>query len=283
MAERLLPELDPASPFCQRWRDGRHSWRHTSEGGFNPDRYGVDQIPEDAAKSYVLANHYSSSYPSAKRRYGLFDLGEEPVLVGAAVLSVPVNVHVLRGPFPTLTPYYESVELGRLVLDDEVPANAETWFLGQVFRSEAQHGVRGVVSMADPVPRTTVDGAVVFPGHRGAIYIAKSAVYYGRCRRDTVRLLPDGTVLTNREVAKVRDVESGHEYVERRLMSYGARAPRAGESPHDWLDQALIDIGVRRMVHGGNHRYLFPLGTKKQRSKVKLGLPAGPYPKDEAA
>ena len=25
---------------CQRWRYRQHSWRRTSEGGFNPDHYG---------------------------------------------------------------------------------------------------------------------------------------------------------------------------------------------------------------------------------------------------
>jgi len=75
-------------------------------------------------------------------------------------------------------PYAESLELGRLVLGDEVPANGESWFVGQVFRQAALAGVRGVVSFSDPMPRAAADGTTITPGpYVGTIYQALNAVY----------------------------------------------------------------------------------------------------------
>ncbi|WP_426567308.1 hypothetical protein [Streptomyces canus] len=50
------------------------------------------------------------------------------------------------------TPYEESLELNRLVLLDEVPANAETWAQACAFRLAAARGVRGVVAHSAPSP-----------------------------------------------------------------------------------------------------------------------------------
>jgi hypothetical protein len=75
------------------------------------------------------------------------------------------------------------VEVGRFVLLDEVPVNGETWFLARAFAALARDGVEGVLAFADPEPRATADGTVVFPGHVGTIYQAHNAVYRGRARR----------------------------------------------------------------------------------------------------
>ncbi|MDO0929927.1 hypothetical protein QQY24_33040 [Streptomyces sp. TG1A-8] len=66
----------------------------------------------------------------------------------------------------------ESLECSRFVLLDECPANAESWFLARCFDALLARGVRGVVSFADPVPRTDASGAVVAVGHVGTIYLA---------------------------------------------------------------------------------------------------------------
>ncbi|MFF3140502.1 hypothetical protein ACFVRU_01905 [Streptomyces sp. NPDC057927] len=55
-------------------------------------------------------------------------------------------------------PYEESLELNRLVLLDDVPANAETWAQARVFRLAAARGVRRVVAHSDPELRISVTG-----------------------------------------------------------------------------------------------------------------------------
>jgi len=164
---------------CQRWRHRQHSWRRTSEGGFNPDHYGVAEIAGDTTpKAFIETHHYSGSYVSALRRYGLYDItGPAPGLAGVAVLSYPANDAVLLKPFPGLAKGDESAELGRLVLLDEVPANAESHFMAEVFRLAADVGYRGIVSFSDPNPRYDDDGKLTMPGHLGIVYQALNARY----------------------------------------------------------------------------------------------------------
>lgn len=272
----MTAELLPASDFCQRWTDRQHSWRHRSDGGFDPARYTVEPVDELTAKGYIVRHHYSASYPSAKWRFGLFDSGE---LVGALVYSIPMQDAVLTNPFPELEPTVESIELGRLVLADEVPANGESWFVARCGEEAAARGVRGVVSFSDPL-RRIVDGRLTCPGHIGVVYQASNALYTGRGAPQTMTILPTGEVLNNRAKSKVRGQEMGHEHVERKLVTLGARPMRAGEKPAAWLARAMDDVGVVRVRHRGNFRYCFTLGTRSQRRAVRLGRPSLPYPKE---
>ena len=266
---------------CMRWQPGRvQSWRRPADGGFNPARYGVQAITDPAAKAFVTGLHYSGTYPAATQRYGLFDLtGQAARLLGAAVLSVPASKTVLTAVFPRLEPYSESIELGRFVLRDEVPANGESWFLAEVRRLAARQGIRGIVSFSDPVARTTTAGQVVMPGHVGVIYQASNAVYTGRATARTLVLLPDGQVFSARAAQKIRARDRGHEYAERQLVALGASAPRAGERPGDWLAAALDDVGARRIRHPGNHRYAFTVGARADRARVMVAPRPRAYPK----
>jgi hypothetical protein len=113
--------------LTQRWRNGSHSWRHVSEGGFDQNRYGVADLEERAAAAFVRQHHYAASWPSTRFRFGMYDLrGKEgPRLVGVIALGVPMSNQVLTKPFPGLLPNVQSVELSRLILLDEVLANGE--------------------------------------------------------------------------------------------------------------------------------------------------------------
>ncbi|MDR7277589.1 Mom family adenine methylcarbamoylation protein [Catenuloplanes atrovinosus] len=291
-----MPALEagePASGWCQRWTGGTHSWRHRSEGGFDADRYGVVDLPEPLAQAFVLAHHYSRSWPNAKRRYGLIDLHPDAPtdaaayaggrLVGVAVLGIPMHDKVLTNPLPGLVPYHESLELSRLVLRDEVPANAESWFCAQMFRDAAAHGVRGLVAFSDPLPRwraTPTGPQLLMPGHVGVVYQALGAVYTGRGTARTLWLLPDGTSVIARSAAKITGGERGGNGLITRLVARGAAAPAPGEHPADWLAGALRQLGARTAAHPGNHRYVFRLGrTQAERSRVTIAMPARPYPK----
>lgn len=273
----------PASSSCQRWRDGGHSWRHVSEGGFDRTRFEVAPIADDATvKAFVERHHYSRSYPAARLRAGLFERGE---LVGAAVFGVPMAEKVLTSAFPHLDPYVESLELSRFVLLDRVPANAESWFLAQAFRDVAEVGLRGVVAFSDPMPRQLADGTVLSPGHVGTIYQASNGLH--AAERGTARTLlvgPDGRVFSARSAQKIRAQERGHEYAEAQLVALGATPRAAGDDATAWLRRALDEAGVQRVRHPGNYRYLFRLGrTRTERNRVVVGFAPAPYPKRAAA
>ena len=274
---------------CQRWRDGKDSFRPAGEPLTRQDRYQVVPIVEDSvAKAFVCQHHYAGTYPAAVFRAGL--LRKNPFakerLVGLAVYSVPCN--------PSVIPHYASVdpgvgcELGRFVLLDEEPGNAETFFLARAFRllREAKPHFKAVISYADPVARTNLlDGRVIAPGHRGIIYQAFSGRYFGRGRPRTLLLDPSGRVLSERAISKLRTGDCGWEYAERQLVQSGAPARWPGESPQSWLQRTLDTPGfLRRVRHPGNHCYGWPLGGPlEKRGLVKAFATSYPYPKDLAA
>lgn len=268
-----------SEPWSQRWRDGRHSWTRTRDGGFDPVRYQVTPISEPDARRFVERHHYSHSWPAAIHRHGMIDT-DSGELVGVAVLGAPTSTRVLTNVLPTLEPYTESVELSRFVLLDQVPSNAESWLLGRMFRQLRNAGVRGIVSFSDPVPRTTLAGDTVMPGHLGVIYQAANSVYTGRGTPRTITLLPDGTVLNDRSAQKVRSQHQGHAYVENRLAALGAKPITSADDPSQWLRTALTDIGARKVRHPGPHRYVFRLGSPRDQRQIPIRAAVQPYPKD---
>lgn len=52
---------------CQRWEARIPSWRHTSEGGFNPAGYDVVALDWNTALTFVTVHHYSGAFSSAVR------------------------------------------------------------------------------------------------------------------------------------------------------------------------------------------------------------------------
>lgn len=253
---------------CQRWRDGRASYRPAREV-IDVRRFDVAAMESDKiARAFVEQHHYEHSYPAARFRFGLYD---STGLVGCAVFSQPVNDRTLAVlPGAGL----ERVELGRLVLLDRIGANAETWFIARCFDALRKSGIVGVVSFSDPMERRALDGAVITPGHVGTIYQASNAVYLGRSRAERRLVLPDGTILHNRLLAKIRGRERGWRYAIERVLAHGAEMPVAGEEPDAWLRRVLPAI-TRTHRHPGNLKYAWALARRDRRH-----LPASlPYPK----
>ena len=261
------------APVCQRWRSGRATYRPVGEP-FEPRAHEVEAIPDDAtAKTFVERHHYSGSYPAARFRVGLFERWGGR-LVGVAVFSVPVRAEVTTNWFEGDAG--EHTELGRFVLLDHVAANAETWFLARCVEVLQAERIRAVVSFADPLPRETEAGHLVAPGHVGTIYQAKGAIYAGRARARTLRLLPNGRVLSDRTRAKLRAGDRGWRHAADQLVRAGADAPTS-EAPAElrrWADLWVPRV-CRSVRHPGNHRYLFPLHGGRIRPEVE----ALPYPK----
>jgi hypothetical protein len=256
----------------QRWWYGRDRYRRFGEP-IRTAEYEVAALDEAPARDFVRTHHYSGTYPAARRRFGLFHRGS---LAGVAVFSIPVNDQVLTDALG-IADARDGLELGRFVLLDEVPGNGETWFLGRTFRLLRQEGFAGVVSFSDPCQRTNQRGDLVFAGHVGCIYQSHNAVYLGRSTPSTLKLLPDGSVLSPRAMQKVRARECGVAYVVRLLCGFGAAPPASWEPDalaswlRDWTDPAR---GLcRHARHRGNHKYVWRLHRA-------VRLPAGlPYPK----
>ena len=284
--------------WSQRWHRHRASWVHTSQGGFDPRRYDVVELPEAPARAFVARHHYLAGWPAAVHRYGLLDLRAAPdgdtatveghALVGVVVLGSPMSSRVLTNVFPQLEPFGQSLEMSRICLSDTVPGNGESWTVSRSLRMAAAHGIRGVVTFADPEPRLRRlhDGTVLGSpnGHLGVMYQALNAHYTGRSTPRTLTVLPDGTVLAARSAAKIIGQESGSAAVARRLHDLGATPRAARRDPGAWLRAALAEIGAHRRRHPGTHRSaLRPGRTRAERSRTRIALPPLPYPKRPAA
>lgn len=256
----------------QRWRDRLDHYRPIGEP-IQTAAYEVAAIDRDSqAKAFVVQHHYSATYPAARFRYGLFTGGE---LVGVAVFSVPCSNQVLTGTFHGMTTE-ELTELGRFVLLDSVPGNGESWFLARCFELLRRESIAGVVSFSDPVARKTSIGATVFPGHVGTIYQAHNGVYLGRATPRTLRMLPDGSVLSARAISKLRAGAKGWRYTADLLITYGADRP--GADLPAWASRWIPAL-TKPLRHPGNHKYAWGLDRLSRRI-----LPASkPYPKLQRA
>lgn len=256
----------------QRWRDRRSSFRPAGEL-IQTEDYEISELAGNKdARAFVEKHHYSGSYPAARFRYGLYHRREG--LVGVAVYSHPVNDRTLTSLFPGNV--LEGVELGRFVLLDQVPGNAETWFLARTFELLRTSGITGVVSFSDPHPRTTVNGGRVFCGHVGTIYQAHNAVYLGRGTARPILLLPDGTVFSARCVSKIQTLDVGWKYSAELLQHFGADIlDPQWEDPRVWLAYWLGKL-TRKLKHTGNLKYGWGLTPQMKRWCAKNWTPQ-PY------
>ena len=271
------------APHCQRWRERRGTYRPAGEP-MDPARYGVEVIPDDAtARDFVVMHHYAASMPAARLRVGLYRSRSRwftPELVGVAVFSVPMSQAVIPA-WTGLGPAH-GVELGRLVLLDDVPANGESWFVARAFRAvEAElPDVQAVVSFADPLARAASGGQTITPGHVGTVYQALNARHTGRTRARWLTLGPDGRVVSERALSKLRRGEQGEAYVYQQLLLQGAPRRRPMESGADYVARALREGPFERVKHPGNLGYLWALGDRRQQRRVQQGFGAPlPYPK----
>jgi len=251
--------MSTPSQLCLRWNETRETWRHGSEP-IATRRYEIAVIPDDTtAREFVVRHHYSRSYVAARRRFGLYRGAE---LQGVAVFSQPVQERALAPLGPVAS---AGIELGRLVLLDQVPGNGESWFVGRCFELLRAEGFEGVLSFSDPMPRPRADGGFAHPGHVGIVYQSLNARYAGRGTARSLRLLPDGRAVNARALQKIRSgYERGGTTLIADLEAAGA-APFDSTDPTGWLRTWLPKV-TRAFAHPGNHRYLFGLTHAARRA-----------------
>lgn len=274
MAEQLNLEF----PACQRWRERRERYVPAASV-IDPRHYAVEPVAFTPARAFVQAHHYSGSMPAARRQYGLWEHRggvTRARLVGVAVFSVPVQQAVVPrylGVEPSA-----GVELGRLVLLDEVAANGESWFVSRALRLLQQDlpGIRGVVAYCDPVPRSAADGTEVKPGHIGTVYRALSARHLGRSAPRSLVLGRDGRVLSERALSKARNGETGCDYALREIADALGVERDPFEEARNYVARAMRH--ARRIRHPGNLVFGFAVGAPLARKAGRARMaPAVAY------
>lgn len=245
-----------------RWLDRRHYF--ADKETIDTRAYEVEELVGDGAdrtaRDFVERHHYSGTYPAALARFALRET-RTAELAGVAVFSMPVRSCVLD-----VSPELRAdADLGRFVLLDGVAVNGESWFLSRCLEMlRRDRGWRAIVTKSDPLARATADGRIVMPGHVGQIYQATNAGYLGRSRAEWERLLPDGTSLHNRAVAKIKAGERGWRPAAERLVELGADAIDEGDRA-GWIERAIAKL-CRRVKNPGKHRYAFGLDRHARRA-----------------
>lgn len=260
---------------CQRWRDGREM-RVPATGLINPAVLSVAAIEESEARPFVVAHHYSGSFPAARLSVGLFRRAD---LVGVAVFSVPMNNRAVPS-WTGLDQANAGCELGRLVLLDDVAGNAESWFMARALSVlAAEKRLEAVLSYSDPVARLNAHGSVVKPGHVGTVYQALSATYRGLSGKRTGYLSERGAVVSGRMLSKLRLGECGAGGAHDALARLGAPPRLPFEDGSAWVERLIATRWLRTFRHPGNHAYVFPLSARA-RSRARR-FDTIPYPKIE--
>ena len=260
----------------QRWRD-RRSMFVTDRETIRPEQYDVRPIEEREARKFVQTNHYSGTLPAARLSVGLYDAGGR-ALKGVAVFSVPMN-QAVTPKHTGLTNPRAAVELGRLVLLDEVPQNGESHFVARAFRQlrAEKPEILSVVSFADPTARFGPSGELLKPGHIGQAYQALSASLRGRTPPRPYFVLPNGHVVSERALAKIRAQDQGQRYAAAQLEAGGVDPRRPHETPRAWLDRLIAERQILKRLGAGKYVYAWPL-TLAARLAARH-LPALPYPR----
>jgi hypothetical protein len=251
----------------QRWRQRRDTYRPAGEV-INTRSYEIAETNSDrTVREFIALHHYLQTTPPARFRFCLYK-GQQ--IVGVAVFAHPTNDRSITGTLGCAA--VEGVELSRLVLLDEVPGNGESYFVGHCLRQLKRIGLAGVVTFSDPMPRKTVSGAVIKVGHVGTVYQSLNARFVGRSCPRSLRMLADGSILSDRTIQKLRSGEPGTRAIRYALANVGLSLP---EGPVGAELSALLDKHTRSVRHPGNFKYVWCFSRAGERN-----LPSClPYPK----
>lgn len=248
-------------------RPGRAVYRPVRDY-FNRSEFSVESLDFTSAKEFVCKWHYSHSISAARRNFGLFQNNK---LVGAAIYAHPMNDLTITNAL-SCERASDGLELSRVVLLDECGSNAESFFIGECHRRLKKENFAGIVSFSDDVARLLPSGEISRRGHVGIFFQALGGAFTGRGTPRTLKLLPDGTVFSDRTAQKIRAGERSWEYGSRILESFGAsECPANFEERKIWLT-TWQDRLTRKLSHPGNLRYVWSFSQQQT-------LKSLPYPK----
>lgn len=216
---------------------------------FDESRCAARPINYETASNMVETYHYAHRVPSIVVSVGMY---VDDVLAGCCTFGIPPVPNVQRAcgeEYRTRT-----IELNRLFIHDWSGRNSESWLIGQAIKwlqkLEPQYCV--IISYADPAF-----------DHVGRVYQATNWLYTGTSfpgghEKCSGVELTDGTIIHNKAL----------------VNTYGTWA----------LDTIEHNLGTKfkAIVPGSlKHRYIFLLGSKKQRKELRAALhwPVLPYPK----
>lgn len=132
----------------------------------NPEIFTVHSEPRGNVRDFIETHHYSRSINGVKSSY-CFSLRHSGEMIGAALYG---EVATRNQWVPYGSSEKAVLELRRLVLIDDTPRNAESYFIARTLKWLRKNtAVESVVSYADP-----------HHGHEGIVYKASNFTLVGK-------------------------------------------------------------------------------------------------------
>ena len=203
--------------------------------------YDVEVVNYSEIKEWLLQKHYAKSIPSVRQAFGLFD--KSRVLQGVCCYGQPANNNNnMLGSFNVL-------ELVRLVVNEGLPKNALSYFVGQTFNLIEKPKV--LISYADRGRK-----------HHGYIYQATNWMYTGLGNAIDSYIDRDGNQIHSRIMSDYRK-----------------------ETPELTRAQIAENLGWTLVKADNKFRYFYFLGNKKEKKEMLKALLEKylilPYPKGD--
>jgi len=198
--------------------------------------FHIEKTSRSEAREFIIDHHYTGSCGYALMSWGLY---HKDKLVGAMGFHTPISENVRKGIWKN---EYEDeyknymTELHRLVTLDECPKNTESWFISRVLDKfkDYKPKYKVVISLADATE-----------GHKGTVYQACSAKYYGTTDKKKFYKDDDGVLHPPRsggENITLADAKNRGWSVEQREAKhrYMFLLPDPYESKEDIIDKLSV-------------------------------------------
>lgn len=218
------------------------SFKNPSMEELDVSRCYARRINYQTASRMVSTYHYAQITPSIVIAIGMY---VDDILAGVITYGLPPNRNALGFCGEEYIP--NGLELNRLFVFDWAGRNSESWLIGQSFKilQKERPNIMILISYADPMN-----------DHIGYIYQATNWVYTG------VGGASKSDVIVN-----------GEKISEKHLYN------RYRTHKRDVLENMGLEI--QDIISEPKHRYVYFLGSKSQRKKMKslLKWEIYPYPK----
>jgi hypothetical protein len=192
----------------------------------------VRSVDNSICKEWLLHKHYAKRIPPIEYAFGLFD--ESGLTQGIITFGTPVS-STLRDLWNN---EYKLMELNRLVVNEGLPKNTLSFFVGKALNLL-------------PKPLVIVSYADTSKNHHGYIYQATNWIYTGLS-------------------AKFNDYYvKGMEHLHNGTIMDMSRGK---ENRVEWLRQKFGDKLIM-IERARKHRYFMFVGNKKDKKKMKQMLP----------
>ena len=202
--------------------------------------FKVSRIGYEDTKDFILNKHYARRMPSISYSYGIFDNSSD--LIGVLTIGKPVSNALCEG---VCGKEYKSkvFELNRLVVNDGLPKNTLSYFVGQVLKD---------LKILDLILVSYSDMGM---SHHGYIYQATNWIYTGATRTRTDKYTPKGK--------HSRHYTDEHNHLRKVRSSKHRYVYFTGTSRKMFLD--ILKYKIEDYPKGNNEYY--KLG-EKQRAKI---------------